>query len=228
MPLGQPCLSQPSSSTSEPAERELICRLRAGDAAAFDALVLRYWSLVVAYATRIVDGSDLSEDIAQETFLRVWEHRGRWSPAQSLRPLLYRIARNLALNERRRRQVRARSADTASLAIPSAGPTPIEAAEGSELRHRAEMAIESLSPRRREVFVLARFHHLSFREISEVMGISSQTVANQMSAALDRLQAELRPFLEDADGDGSFVRARAGRKRRTKIEGGEAAALAQA
>lgn len=193
---------QPARSCFAPAgdERELIRRLAAGDAAALEGLIRQHRPAVISYAARMLEGSDLAEDIAQETFVRLWERRGSWASADSLRPLLYRIARNLALNEKRRVRVRVHSTEKASRASVCRGPTPMEVVEEGELRTCVEAAINGLPVRRREVFVLARFHDLTFREIAEVMGISPQTVANQMSSALRDLQTALRPFLADRAG----------------------------
>jgi RNA polymerase sigma-70 factor (ECF subfamily) len=79
--------------------------------------------------------------------------------------------------------------------------TPLELAERAELREVLTKAVDALPPRRREVFVLARFHGRSYRDIADIMDISPQTVANQVSAAVRDLRRRLRPemakFLPD-------------------------------
>jgi RNA polymerase sigma-70 factor (ECF subfamily) len=79
--------------------------------------------------------------------------------------------------------------------------TPLELAERAELREVLIKAVDALPPRRREVFVLARFHGRSYRDIADIMDISPQTVANQVSAAVRDLRRRLRPemakFLPD-------------------------------
>lgn len=66
-------------------------------------LLRLHWEGVVRYTLRVVDNRDQAEDVAQEAFIRLWMYRGRWRPTSTIRPILYRIARNLALNEARRR-----------------------------------------------------------------------------------------------------------------------------
>ncbi|HLU26031.1 MAG TPA: sigma-70 family RNA polymerase sigma factor [Longimicrobiales bacterium] len=175
---------------------ELMHRLRGGDTAALDEALRRYWSPVVAYLLRICDESDVAEDVAQRTFLRLWERRSDWRPDGSLRGLLFRVARNIAISEYRSELARER-AEAVNAAFAVDPPTPLALRESEELRDALDRAIEALPTRRREVFVLRCIHELSYREIAEIMGISTQTVANQLSAALATLRATLGPLLDD-------------------------------
>ncbi|MBI4520599.1 MAG: sigma-70 family RNA polymerase sigma factor, partial [Gemmatimonadetes bacterium] len=97
-------------------------------------------------------------------------------------------ARNLALDEIKRTRIRTTWARAAGLGIHADREDPLPSAE---LRAEVEAAIGKLAPRRREVFHLARYHGFSYREIAQAMGISVQTVANHMSAALADLRKSL-------------------------------------
>lgn len=185
--------------TSIGADHELMRRLRFDDTTALDELMALFWEDLVRYAWRIVDNVDDAEDIAQRAFLQLWrrryqlEHRGA-----GVRSYLLRIARNLSLNERRHRLVIRKAGPRLREMVPHQ-PTPAEITEGTELQAAVLSALEALPPRRREVFALIRFHGLSYREAAEVMGISSQTVANQLSAALAELRRSLRKYLTEDD-----------------------------
>ena len=186
----------PFLSKSEVPESEFIERMQAGDASALDSLLEQYWIPLVTYAVRLLGSWDVAEDVAQETFVRIWERREEWKLEGSVRALLYRITRNLALDERKRRDRRAawinhRRREASRVAIPS------EHLQGTELEAAFERAVAALPERRREVFRLARLHGLSYKQIGEVMGIASQTVANQLSAALADLRDALEPFLDE-------------------------------
>lgn len=170
-------------------------RISKGDRAAFHALVHASWGPLVRYCRRIAPSEDAAQDAAQEALVRLWEHRESWG-AGSARAVLFRIARNVALDERRRDAVRSREA----FALPGASggpPTPEDELRASGLRDRFAEALESLPERRREVFELVRRQGLSYREVSSVMGVSIQTVANQMSLAM----RDLRSLLADALGE---------------------------
>lgn len=176
-----------------PPDRELIEGIRAGDARTLSRLQTAYWDLLVQFAGRILDGSSDPQDVVQEAFIRLWTHRERWGDDGSVRSLLYTVTRNAALDERRRL---ARSARTSLAADPPAPePVPSEDAVAEELRRAAAEAVSRLPPKRQEVFRLAREEGLTYAEIAGVMGVSPQTVANQMSLALADLRRALEPHL---------------------------------
>lgn len=164
--------------------------LRTGDEAALGELVERHWTPLVKYACRLEGDLDRAEDVVQETFVRLWQKRAGWTLRGTVKAYLYRIARNLALQEQEKKLVRKRWRDSAVMDQPLE-PSPAEQLESRALQLELEHALHALAPRRREIVILARFHGLSYREIAEVMGISSQTVANQMSAALKQLRTAM-------------------------------------
>jgi RNA polymerase sigma-70 factor (ECF subfamily) len=174
---------------------ELLTLVRGGDAAAFARLVSRYWNPLVGYLARIVPTVDAAEDIAQEAFVRLWERRQGWRPGSHPRLLIYRIARNLAIDDGRIRRIRSRLLANRPPSRQVEEPAGLTVIEYGELKVAVEGAIASLSPRRREVLVLSRFHALSRQEIAELTGLSGQTVANHLSAALAELRRLLRAYL---------------------------------
>jgi RNA polymerase sigma-70 factor, ECF subfamily len=141
----------------------------------------------------LVGQPDDAEDIVQETFVRIWRHRAEWKPSGTVGAYLYRITRNLALNVVRNRRIRQRLAEVRGeeLFRVATPPTADEVFEAELLQEELEAAIASLPERRREIFVLCRYHRLSHREIAQTLGISIQTVANQMRSALADLRRAL-------------------------------------
>ncbi|MGD2067788.1 MAG: sigma-70 family RNA polymerase sigma factor [Gemmatimonadota bacterium] len=177
-----------------PPDDELIERIRSGDPATLELLMTAHWSGLLQYAGRIVGEASDPQDVVQEAFIRFWTRRERWGSEGSVRALLFTLTRNAALDERRRS---ARSERVAlSAEAPQAPPRPSEDAEASQLLRAASRAVSALPPKRQEVFRLSREQGLSYAEIAEVMGVSPQTVANQMSLALADLRGALAPFLE--------------------------------
>ena len=161
-------------------------------------LLRKYWAGVVAYAAGFTESRDAAKDVAQETFLRFWQGTLLWKRTGSLRSFLYGSARNIARNRGRRwREIRVASFEGPEIPLEAHyTPTPTDILEEHELRLLFLNAVAALPPRRQEIFNLARVHGLSHREISETMGISPQTVANQMSTALADLRRALGPLLE--------------------------------
>ena len=185
-------------------EADLALRISAGDPDALDELVRRFWEPLSSYAYRLVGDRDAAMDIAQETFLRIWENRSRKAP-RSLHAYLFRITRNHALDQRKTRETRGRLLRVHDAHGPPPA-TPEDVLERGQIAEQVDLAIRALPGRRREVFVLAYLKGLSYAEVGEVMGISPKTVQNQVSAALDQLRELLRPLI---------------RKRRTRGSEGE-------
>jgi RNA polymerase sigma-70 factor (ECF subfamily) len=192
-----PINPEPTAFAYADRDLKLVQRLCADDATALDELLSLYWSAVAAYAERLLGNVDAAEDVAQKTFLQLWQRRSSWRVGGSVRSYLYRVARNLALNEQRRRTVRAKWGEIFRRQEQGRPARPDQVAEGNELEAAVNVAISALPERRREVFELVRFHNVSYREVGDIMGISPQTVANQMSAALTDLRNSLAPFLEE-------------------------------
>lgn len=180
-------MTQPSG------DRDLLQRIQQGDESALQELLGRYWEAVVRVAAQFQDGVDPAEDVAQETFIRLWERRESWGPDGSVRGLLFRIAHNAAIDTRRKRAADERAAARAE--TPCATEPPNDHAERQELDAAVNGALASLPERRREVFLLVRRQGLSYREAAEVLGLSAQTVANHMSLALNDLRERLDPLL---------------------------------
>jgi RNA polymerase sigma-70 factor (ECF subfamily) len=184
-------------STDAPAvtDVELYNRVLAGEPEAMNELLRRYWGGVVEYGSRFSPSRDSAEDIAQEAFILVWRGKACWSARGSMKSFLYGVARRLARNRARRwREVSVGDGvETAAFVSPW---TPAAHFDEAELRRRFIESVARLPAKRQEVFNLARVHGLSYREIAEIMEISPQTVANQMSAALAFLRRELRDVLD--------------------------------
>jgi RNA polymerase sigma-70 factor, ECF subfamily len=173
-----------------PSDTELLERLGAGDVAALEALLQRFWPQLLRYLEATLGSADAAQDVAQDTFCRLWERRTQWRVEGSVRGLIFRVAHNLAISAHRSRQAEARAVHAIAA---QARLTVVNAAASSdrELRAALERAVAALPLRRREVFVLRCVHDLSYREIAEIMGTSVQTVANQLSHALASLRASL-------------------------------------
>jgi RNA polymerase sigma-70 factor, ECF subfamily len=186
-----------------PSSREragwLMERIHGGDRAAMDELVALYWDRLVSFGGDITGSRESAEDVVQEVFLNVWQGRTSWTPTDRLQAFLYRMTRNGALNHVRNRKTRRRLLSGFET-WRQRPPRPDEESEARRVAGTVVDAIRALPSRRREIFVLSRFHGHSYREISEILEISPQTVANQMSSALDALRTALAPLRGSGKG----------------------------
>lgn len=184
--------------SEEVPDRQVMEAVQDGDVEALRLLISRYWAPLVAYSVDFVKDRDTAQDVVQGVFIQVWKHRERWSPSSTVNAYLYAIARNLSLNARRDSSLREQRHDEGGRAELDWASVrrPDQELAMSVLEREVEAALEELSERRREVFVLSRFHGLTHREIADALGTSPQTVANQVSAALEQLRDALSHRLE--------------------------------
>lgn len=174
-------------------ERETINRVRAGDYKAFDAMFTAYADPLSAYVYGLLQSREDAQEIVQDLFLWIWENRARWDVPGQLRTYLYRAARNRAISTMRHRRVQrlfhltteAQRSDVPVL------PDAQDRLESAELSAQIARAIADLPERARQVFLLARQHHMSYAEVAEVMQISPKTVENHMARAFAGLRAAL-------------------------------------
>ena len=171
-------------------EPELMAKVQQGDAGAFELLVESYWQGTLAYVRHLSGDPERAYEVTQEAFSRLWQKREDWTGSGSVRVWLLRTARNMVFSDRRKWKVRALGVLKLAHEGRSA-PTPLEDVEALELRAAIQRAVWKLSPRRREAFVLFHLQGFSYREISGIMGVRPQTVANYLQAAL----ADLRVLL---------------------------------
>jgi RNA polymerase sigma-70 factor (ECF subfamily) len=170
---------------------EFVRQLNNGNTQAFEWVVERFREPLQAFARRLQPGQVEPEDIAQEAIAQIWLRRESLRPDGSVRAFLFTTVRNLSLNARR--MVAIRATHRSDLPRPQAFRSPLEDVLGSELRKITDDAIRGLPPRRRQVFTAVKLDGLSHREASEALGISPQTIANTLNAAM----MELRSSLED-------------------------------
>jgi len=188
--------SKPTLHLPQPiSDGDLFARLRSDDTEALDLALKQHWAMVVDYIKRLTLSTDAAEDVAQRTFLQLWDRRAHWRAEGSMRALLCRIARNFTISEHRRESAAERSA-AAFVELTEPAIPVRDSIEAEQLRSALDREISRLPARRREIVVLRCVHDLSYKEIAEVMNIAPQTVANQLSSALATLRTSLQQLLD--------------------------------
>jgi RNA polymerase sigma-70 factor (ECF subfamily) len=189
-----------------PQEREWIVGLRAGRVEAFDAIVLEYRELLQHLALRLLGRSDVADDVVQDVFVWLWEHRDTINADVNLRAYLYTATRHRALQVVRHEEVEERWTLTldADMRIPGMGTPehqPDRQAEQGELSAAVARAFDTLSPRVRQVAILRWQDGLSREEIAVVLGVAVPTVKNQLAVAVRMLRVLLRDFAVSRRGE---------------------------
>lgn len=204
--------------TSEPAGQSyeqrdpdvrLMLDVRADNAAAFEELVLRYQNRLVTVLEHLVGRRETAEDLAQETFLRVYRARKSYVPGSKFATWLFTIANNVASNsrrsQRRRREVHwegkaggeSQPAMTLDqLAQAASGQMPTRLIDKAEMRDVVRLAVETLGERQRMAVLLNKFEGMSYEEISQTMRMSTKAVKSLLTRARVNLRVVLEPYLE--------------------------------
>ena len=173
------------------ADAELTRRIQSGDEQAFRALYERYHRRLYGFALTFVKSGMLAEEAVQEVFLRLWEHREDLQADRSLKSYLFSICKNHVLNVLRRAS-REKALREEVLRSDLQGPSrPDEEVIHAGYYEVARRAIESLPPRRREIFEKCRREGRSYREVARVLGISTGTVSDHMVKANRHLKQYL-------------------------------------
>jgi RNA polymerase sigma-70 factor (ECF subfamily) len=177
-----------------PADRDLVLRIRARDANAFEILVERYEEMMRRHLARIVRDDAAVQDLIQEVFLRVWTRSKQWSGAGSFKAWLYRIGTNLALNHlrtlRRRREQPLEFQDdwdddeeesrAPAWMVDASALGPDRALELTERRETLRKLVEELPEEKREVFRLVHEMEMSMRDVADELGIPEGTVKSRL------------------------------------------------
>lgn len=178
----------PALSDADP-DAELVARVGARDASAVRVLVARKLPRLLALATRMLGDRSEAEDVAQETFLRIWNHAPRWRDGEArFDTWLYRVVLNLCHD-----RLRGRREEPVDV-LPEVPDTQPEPAAHAELRSRdasVRRALAALPPRQREALVLQYYQDMSNVEAANLMGITVEALESLLARARRNLRAQL-------------------------------------
>jgi RNA polymerase sigma-70 factor (ECF subfamily) len=171
-------------------------RIKMGDEQAFELLFRKYFVRLCSFTNKFINDPDLSREIVQEVFMKIWEGRENINPDDSLKSYLFKIAQNLSINNLRRAKVESRYKEIFKLVyVDHEEFSSHESLLAKELEENISLSIGKLPPECRKIFELSRTEGLKYKEIAETLHISVKTVETQMSKALRILRDELSDYL---------------------------------
>jgi RNA polymerase sigma-70 factor (ECF subfamily) len=183
----------------------LMLRVKQGDAAAFTQLVDKYKQPVMNLAYRTLRDVTEAEDLAQNVFVQVYKSAGRYQPAAKFSTWLFTIARNLCLNEIRRRS--RHPAESLDQTHAEADDQPLHQVEDkrvaappeqllhSELEQKITDALAELPENQRTALLFCRQEELSYEEIAKVLGCSLSATKSLIHRGRETLKTKLKPYL---------------------------------
>jgi RNA polymerase sigma-70 factor, ECF subfamily len=185
---------------------DMIRRHLDGDPRAFSELVSRYHDRLLRYVNRVINDRERSEDLVQETFLRVARHLKEFDPDRKFSAWIYTIASNLAKNELRARGRSPVLCYESSMSTGEGEPLLLQHEDRStrpdkvfadrHLRELVASIIALLSPLYREVLVLREVEGRSYEEISGIAGCNLGAVKSRLHRARMTFAALITPHLD--------------------------------
>jgi len=172
---------------------DLMAEFQGGSVAAFEELVRRYQARLTVYAETMTADGPAADDVAQETFVRVFEQRREYVASGHFRAWIYKIARNLCVDRFREPALFSLDVDVPLLLWSGLKRTEDVSEQLRKLEESEQLARLGREARRlpgpmRDVVLLRYYHGLKTREIADVIGCPVGTVKSRLHYALERLQ----------------------------------------
>jgi len=179
-------------------DRDFVEKAIAGDTKAFRVLVERNQSFVFSLAYRFVGDVNDAEDIAQETFLRLWKNLHRYKPGIKLTTWLYKIVTNLCLDLLKSgyRQKANRTQDLDEHRQMQSGWSADQSIMNDEFHKALEMLTTELTPKQKAVFVLRDMEELSTEEVCQILSMSSGNMKSNLYYARKRMGEMITLFYQ--------------------------------
>ena len=190
---------------SDPDAALMLC-VKQGDTTAFASLVDKYKQPVMNFACRMLRDATEAEDVAQMVFVQVFKSASRYKVSSKFSTWLFTIARNLCLNEIRRRSRHPIESMEATHPAQEDQParqfedvktaSPPESLLHRELEEKVEQALAELPENQRVGILLCRQNELSYEEIARVLGCSVSATKSIIHRGRETLKQQLKPFLQ--------------------------------
>ena len=172
-------------------EGAIIQRVLAGEAEAFETLVLANQRKVYHLCLRMTGNQEDAEDLAQEAFLKAFQNLESFKGESGFGPWLYRLASNVCIDHLRREKRREKSSltylDDAGVAVeielPDERFSPAVALDKRQVQERVQQGLDALTSEHRSILVLRELSGLSYDEIGSALGLSAGTVKSRISRA---------------------------------------------
>lgn len=172
-------------------ESELVIMLKQDREQALEEVYGRYESRIYHYSLKFTQSEETAQEIAQEVFIKLWEHRHELDAELGLGAWLFRVTKNNILNHIRHASRLRSFKDEYTLSIERAHNNTEEKIFAEEYQRMADRAVEQLPSQCRSIFNLSRREGKSYAEIAELLEISPNTVRVQIVKSLKSIRQYL-------------------------------------
>ncbi len=161
----------------------------------YETLFRTWYEVLCQYAFSIFKNLEEAEDVVQQVFYKLWDQRESIEINTSVKSYLYRMVHNDCMNRIKQQKLHSEHNFSYILEKGSRANNIDDSVSMNELQRLIDQAISELPPRCREVFMKSRIEQLSYAQIADQLGISTNTVESQMVKALRSLRLQLKEYL---------------------------------
>jgi len=169
-----------------------VKNLKQGDAKAFDNLFNKYSQRLYNFSFKYLKSAEDAEEVVQEVFLYIWEKKAGLKPDYSFNAYIFTIAYHIIKKHFIKKSRENAFKDEQIYIFLNEENNLDQIIDYRFLLEKVELIINSLPPRRREIFIKRKYQGLSIKQIAGELGISPSTVENQLAAAQKHIQKELQ------------------------------------
>ena len=181
-----------------------MLELKRGDRSAFEALMRKYYPRILNFIYRFVSNRQIAEDLSQDVFMKVYKSAWRYRPRSRFQTWLYTIAKNVCLNELRRKSSRMVSLDETHefgeselrKEIADPGSDPGQDLLQKEKATLIQAAINDLSENQKIAVILKRYENFSYAQIAATLNITDKAVKSLLSRAKANLKNKLEKIVD--------------------------------
>ncbi|MEO9146496.1 MAG: RNA polymerase sigma-70 factor [Ginsengibacter sp.] len=186
----------PETVTLHTPDEQLLQQVAGGNRQAFTELYRRYWEDLFITATKVLRERKEAADVVQDVFLSLWNRRNELNIQGSLAAYLhtsvrYKCIHYIEKNITRRDYL----VQLAEVAVSVSSPNAEVDLQMKEMQQTINNAVAKMPPKMQEVYKLSRQEHLSYKEISDYMSISVETVKKHIQHALHLIREDLTPYI---------------------------------
>ncbi|HAM38590.1 MAG: hypothetical protein A2474_08425 [Elusimicrobia bacterium RIFOXYC2_FULL_34_12] len=183
-------------------DKDIILKIKSGDKSAFNEILDKYEKPLINYLYKFLNSQQDAEDIAQLTFIKIYNLIEKFKPTDNFSSYLYKVATNLALNlQRRKKIIKIFSLDwtqhTEKDDIPNQHPDlkqkdSQQILEEKETVKKVKKAISELPPLQKSALILSFYENKSYQEISKILKKSISSIESLIFRAKSNLSKKLR------------------------------------
>ncbi len=178
-------------------ERFIFQRMAEGDEEAFRFFFEKYYTDLCNFVNIYLNDPITAEDIVQDIYVYFWNKKENIRIETSVKSYLLKASKNKTLNYLRDEKARLVIQNKLAEESETSYEIPVISEDNHRLQEIVRMAVESLPKKCREIYILSKEKKLTYKEISNELGISTKTVENQMGIALKKLRELLKPYYEE-------------------------------